>query len=180
MQSALATLLLISLSAQLVSADPEYKAIAVLQSPDGGNVTGVIHLTETDGDVSVTGSISGLRPSGDHGFHVHTFGDCSSPDFTSAGPHFNPQERDHGAPTDEERHVGDLGNIIADENGGASITRTDRLIRLKPSSSRSVIGRAIIVHAKPDDLGKVGDEESKKTGNAGKRLACGVIGIAKL
>ena len=95
----------------------------------------------------------------------------SDPDAASAGGHFNPDNKKHGAPTDEERHVGDLGNLEADENGVAHYERTDTVIAF--FGPHSVIGRAIIVHAGEDDF------TSQPTGNAGTRLACGVIGIAE-
>ncbi|KAJ8106567.1 hypothetical protein OPT61_g9447 [Boeremia exigua] len=95
---------------------------------------------------------------------------------TSAGPHFNPHNKTHGAPGDEERHVGDLGNFKTDAQGNAKGSVQDKLIKL--IGSESVIGRTVVVHAGTDDLGKGGHEESKKTGNAGGRPACGVIGIS--
>lgn len=125
--------------------------------------------------VTVTGSISGLKP-GQHGFHVHAFGD-NSDGCTSAGPHYNPDNVDHAGPTDEKRHVGDLGNVTVDENGCCNVNITDSVISL--TGERSIIGRTLVVHADVDDLGKGGHELSKTTGNAGGRLACGVIGIAK-
>ena len=91
----------------------------------------------------------------------------------SAGPHYNPFNKTHGAPEDEERHVGDMGNIVAGEDGVAEGTLEDRLIML--SGEYTVIGRSIMVHADEDDLGKGGHELSKTTGNAGARLACGEI-----
>ncbi len=93
----------------------------------------------------------------------------------SAGPHFNPYGKTHGAPEDEERHVGDLGNLTAGEDGVAKFDFTDRLIKL--NGPISIIGRTMVIHADQDDLGKGGHELSKTTGNAGARLACGVIGI---
>ncbi|MCI10252.1 superoxide dismutase, partial [Trifolium medium] len=88
-----------------------------------------------------------------------------------AGPHFNPNGKDHGAPEDETRHAGDLGNINVGDDGTVSFTITDSQIPL--TGPNSIIGRAVVVHADPDDLGKGGHELSKTTGNAGGRIACG-------
>lgn len=95
--------------------------------------------------------------------------------FRSTGGHFNPDQFPHGGPLDHYRHVGDLGNVFADPNGIVSTQFTDSVISLY--GDRSIIGRAIVVHAAEDDLGKAGDSGSVTTGNAGARLACGVIGI---
>ena len=94
----------------------------------------------------------------------------------TAGPHFNPAGVVHGGPDTEVRHVGDMGNITAGDDGVAHYDYEDRLIQL--SGAESVIGRSVVCHAKVDDLGMGGDEESTKTGNAGARVACGVIGIS--
>ncbi|KAK2160390.1 hypothetical protein LSH36_134g02011 [Paralvinella palmiformis] len=126
--------------------------------------------------VTLTGEITGLEP-GKHGFHVHEFGDNTN-GCTSAGGHFNPYGKEHGAPDDENRHAGDLGNVIAGDDGKAVINITDSLVKL--TGPNSVIGRTLVVHVGVDDLGRGGDEESKKTGNAGGRHACGVIGITKV
>ncbi|XP_067675122.1 superoxide dismutase [Cu-Zn]-like [Haliotis asinina] len=151
------------------------KAVCVLKGT--GTVEGTIHLSQADpdGPVTVTGTISGLTE-GLHGFHVHEFGDATN-GCTSAGPHFNPFKKTHGAPEDENRHAGDLGNIVANADGVADIKIDDQIITL--TGVRSIIGRTIVVHAGEDDLGKGGNEESLKTGNAGGRSACGVIGITK-
>ena len=130
-----------------------------------------------DGPVSVTAEISGLAP-GLHGFHVHQFGD-NTDGCTSAGPHYNPDGVDHGAPEDPKgsRHAGDLGNVEANADGVAKFDVKDSLISL--NGERSILGRTMVIHADIDDLGKGGHELSKKTGNAGGRLACGVIGFSK-
>jgi len=141
-------------------------------------VNGVVRFTqEGDGPVSVTGEISGLA-AGQHGFHVHQFGD-NTDGCTSAGPHYNPDGATHGAPTDAkgERHAGDLGNVVAGEDGVAKFDLKDSLISLK--GDRCIVGRTMVIHADVDDLGKGGHELSKTTGNAGGRLACGVIGLSK-
>ncbi|OAY84509.1 Superoxide dismutase (Cu-Zn) [Ananas comosus] len=144
------------------------KAVAVLGSSEG--VKGTIYFTqEGDGPTTVTGSISGLKP-GLHGFHVHALGDTTN-GCMSTGPHFNPAGNEHGAPEDETRHAGDLGNVTVGEDGTVNVNIVDSQIPL--SGSNSIIGRAVVVHADPDDLGKGGHELSKTTGNAGGRVACG-------
>uniref|UniRef100_A0A804QG32 Superoxide dismutase [Cu-Zn] n=1 Tax=Zea mays TaxID=4577 RepID=A0A804QG32_MAIZE len=125
------------------------------------------------GPTTVTGSISGLKP-GLHGFHVHALGDTTN-GCMSTGPHFNPVGKEHGAPEDEDRHAGDLGNVTAGEDGVVNVNITDSQIPL--AGPHSIIGRAVVVHADPDDLGKGGHELSKSTGNAGGRVACGIIGL---
>lgn len=146
------------------------KAICVLSPTEGNDVSGTVTFTQTDMSVKIVADLEGLTE-GKHGFHVHQYGDCSSLDAKSAGGHFNPENKQHGAPSDEERHVGDLGNITADANGKAHYEATDTVIKL--NGPHSIIGRGIIVHAGEDDL------TSQPTGNAGARVACGVIGIAK-
>ena len=94
----------------------------------------------------------------------------------TAGPHFNPFNKTHGGPLSDERHVGDLGNLEADENGNAHFELIDTMVMLH--GEHSVIGRSVVTHANVDDLGMGDNEESKKTGNAGIRLACGVIGLS--
>ncbi|XP_042516198.1 superoxide dismutase [Cu-Zn]-like isoform X2 [Macadamia integrifolia] len=148
------------------------KAVVVLNSSAG--VSGTLYFTqEGDGPTAVTGSVSGLKP-GLHGFHVHALGDTTN-GCMSTGPHFNPANKEHGAPTDENRHAGDLGNIVVGEEGTVSVNISD--VQIPLSGPNSIIGRAVVVHADPDDLGKGGHELSKSTGNAGGRIACGIIGL---
>jgi len=146
------------------------KAVCVLHHTQGHKAHGTIWFTRRGGEVEITGEITGLTP-GVHAFHVHEFGDCSAADAASAGGHFNPEGKKHGDIHARERHVGDLGNIKADGSGKATIDIRDREIKL--SGPHSIIGRGLIVHAAPDDL------KSQPSGNAGGRVACGVIGIAK-
>ena len=124
---------------------------------------------ETDGRVDVQATITGLEP-GDHGFHVHEFGDCSAPDGSSAGGHFDALHADHhGRPTatTAHKHTGDLGNVVADENGKAMFSADVEWFTLREGET-SVANRTVIVHAKPDDFGQ-------PVGNVGGRVACGVI-----
>jgi Cu-Zn family superoxide dismutase len=153
-----------------------FKAVCVVKGDE--NVKGVLHFTQ-DGEgqaTTITGEISGLSQ-GLHGFHVHEFGDNTN-GCISAGPHYNPFKKTHGGPTDEIRHVGDLGNVEAGANGVAQINMSDKLIHL--TGPYSIIGRTMVVHALTDDLGKGGNDESLKTGNAGARVGCGVVGIASV
>jgi len=146
-------------------------AVAVLEPTEGNSVHGVIRFAPAaNGGVRITALISGLTP-GRHGFHVHEFGDTTSRDGTAAGGHFNPGQKSHGAPDAAMRHVGDLGNITADADGNATVNFVDPTISL--TGPNSILGRSVVVHADPDDL------QTQPTGNAGARVAVGVIGIAK-
>jgi len=140
-------------------------------------INGLVRFTQPDpkGPTTITADLSGLTP-GKHGFHVHEFGDTTN-GCVSAGAHFNPAGKPHGGPDDKERHVGDLGNIEAGANGKAAYKRTDANITL--TGANSVIGRTMVIHEKEDDLGRGNNDDSKKTGNAGARVACCVIGVAK-
>jgi len=154
----------------LANAQEPTKAIAVLHPTAGNNVTGLVTFTKSGDEVKVVADVTGLTP-GKHGFHVHEFGDCSSSDGNSAGGHFNPMHKQHGAPDASDRHAGDLGNIEADASGKAHLEWSDKVMKL--SGADSIVGHAVIVHEKADDL------KTQPTGNAGGRLACGVIGVAK-
>ena len=149
------------------SAADETKAIAVLTPTAGSKVTGTVTFTKSGDGVQVVANVAGLKP-GKHGFHIHEFGDCSAPDATSAGGHFNPTNDPHAGHDADERHMGDLGNIEADASGKAQLKLTDKKIKLD-----AIIGKAVIVHEKADDL------KTQPTGDAGGRLVCGVIGLAK-
>jgi len=147
------------------------QAIAVIHPTEGNHVQGIVRFTQVKDGVHVVADLSGLTP-GKHGFHIHAYGDCSDPRGKSAGGHFNPEGTPHGAPTDVSsmRHVGDLGNIAADENGNAHLDWIDPLLSL--SGSHNIIGRSVVVHGGADDL------KSQPSGAAGPRVAFGVIGFA--
>jgi superoxide dismutase, Cu-Zn family len=153
-----------------MASDSLTKAIAVLYPTEGNQANGTVTFIKTTDGIKVDAKIEGLTP-GKHGFHIHEFGDCSSPDGASAGGHFNPGHMEHGAPTDMNKHEGDIGNITADSSGIASLEWTDKSLSF--DGVNSIIGHSVIIHAKEDDL------KTQPTGNAGARVACGVIGIAK-
>lgn len=152
-------------------------AICVLHYNENG-VSGIIKFTQKKKTtrVKVEYYIEGLKD-GEHGFHVHEYGDLTD-GCMSACAHFNPFNKNHGGRHSEERHVGDLGNIES-KNKISKGYFYDDVISLDVKKPNSIVGRAIVVHAGEDDLGKGGNEESLKTGNAGKRLGCGIIGLCK-
>jgi Cu-Zn family superoxide dismutase len=142
-------------------------AVATLAAASGSSVSGTIAFSEVEGGVEVTANVEGLTP-GDHGWHVHEKGDCSAPDATSAGGHFNPNGHQHGAPDAADHHEGDFGNLTAGADGKATKTFVMKGITLGDDPT-SVVGKGFIVHEKMDDL------TTQPTGNAGGRIACGVI-----
>jgi len=153
------------------------KAVVDLVSGGDSGVTGKLYLVGGYGHVHVSGQIYGLKP-GLHGFHVHMDGNLDN-DCKAAGGHFNPDKNDHSSPLSPARHAGDLGNIFTLHYSPVTYVRiVDKIITLGDGGERDVAGRAIVVHAGEDDLGRgVGDKAdgSKKTGNAGARVACGLI-----
>ena len=136
----------------------------------GNTVTGTVTFTRTDAGIKIVADLKGLSK-GKHGFHIHEFGDCSAADGTSAGGHFNPMSMSHAGPMDNMRHEGDMGNIEADDSGNAHLEYVDKMISF--DGIHSIIGKSIIVHKGEDDF------KTQPTGNAGPRVACGVIGLAK-
>jgi len=139
---------------------------------------GIVTFTQSsaNGPVQINGNLmfeSRRDPVTRLGMHVHVYGNLTL-GCDSTGPHFNPTGQHHGSQTEHERHVGDLGNIVV-TNNHAKIDVSDGVIQL--TGPHSIIGRALVIHQGEDDLGKGGNEESLKTGNAGKRFACGVIGL---
>jgi superoxide dismutase, Cu-Zn family len=144
---------------------PVTEAVAKIKPLNGSQVSGVVFFTKVPGGVQVIADVEGLSP-GKHGFHVHEFGDCSG-NGSKTGAHFNPTHQRHGGPNSVERHVGDLGNIDADENGYAYYERIDKIITLE--GENSIIGRSIVIHADRDDF------VTQPSGASGVKIACGVI-----
>ncbi|MEO8152524.1 MAG: superoxide dismutase family protein [Rhizobacter sp.] len=143
------------------------RAVARLQPTSGSQTTGTVWLTQEGDHVVVRVSVSGLMPNREHGFHVHEKGDCSAPDGSSAGGHFNPAGKPHGAPG-AEHHAGDMPSLKADGSGNANTTFEIRGVLLGTGAT-DLMGKGLIVHADPDDYA------TQPTGNSGKRIACGVI-----
>ncbi|MGH9382568.1 MAG: superoxide dismutase family protein [Thermoanaerobaculia bacterium] len=141
-------------------------AAATLTGADGTRY-GTVTFTQTGGRTAVVAHVTGA-PSGLHGFHVHETGECTPPDFESAGDHFNPIGAIHGSPTDPDHHAGDLGNIQIGGDGSGHLEQDTDLLTVEPGPN-SVVGRAIVLHADEDDF------VSQPTGAAGGRLACGVV-----
>jgi Cu-Zn family superoxide dismutase len=143
-------------------------AAAEIRPTSGNQARGSVRLSGGNGTVQIAGTITGLEP-GAHGLHIHEFGDCRAADASSAGDHFNPHDDPHGSPRDLENahHVGDLGNVTANQQGEAEIDIEDNEMQLR--GPESVIGKAVVVHAEQDDF------ESQPSGNSGARIGCGKI-----
>jgi Cu-Zn family superoxide dismutase len=139
-------------------------------------VKGIVYFKEEDKLIRIDVQLKGLKPNSKHGFHIHEAGDLTDK-CTSMCAHFNPHGKTHGCPGMRNRHVGDLGNLHTDNKGNCHYTFYDNMIKLRGKCN--IIGRGLIIHADEDDCGQGGDAESLKTGNAGKRIACAVIGYAK-
>lgn len=144
-------------------------AMANIGSTEGHKAKGSVKFTAENGGVRVVADLTGLAP-GEHGFHIHQNGDCSAPDGSSAGGHYNPTGEPHGGPNSEHHHVGDLGNITADASGNAKMDQVFSFLSL--SGTNSIVGHAVIVHQGKDDL------TSQPSGAAGPRVGCGVITAA--
>jgi len=146
---------------------------------DGKQVKGTVRFVEDlkNDCVLITVQIVGLKKNALHGFHVHESGDLTSK-CDSMCAHFNPYGKTHGCPGMKQRHVGDLGNLKTDAKGNVSYTFADNFIKLRGNKA-NILGRGLIIHADPDDCGQGGNSASLINGNAGKRIACAIIGYAK-
>ncbi len=145
------------------------KAVVNIMAKSNSNVTGTVTFTETDGLVSMTANISGLTP-GNHAIHIHAIGDCSADDGSSAGGHWNPTNVNHGKWGTAPFHIGDIGNIVADSTGSATISReTDLWCINCDDVTKNIIGKSIVIHEGIDDF------TSQPAGAAGIRIGCGEI-----
>ena len=148
------------------AADVGARAVAEMAPTEGNSVSGTVVFMQGDDGLQVSVDLTGLEAGSTHGFHVHETGDCSAPDGTSAGGHYNPEGHDHALPDSAPRHAGDMGNVTADDEGKVQTTLEFSNITL--GGPNPIEGRGVILHASPDDGGQ-------PTGNAGARIACGVI-----
>ena len=153
-----------------MGATPEVVARAVLRDPDGREV-GSVSFTAQETGVLVQAEVRGVRPPGPHGLHIHEVGECSAPDFTSAGGHFDPAGMPHGCPPDVQRHAGDLGNIGVGADGSGSLELISDLFTVEGGDELGIVGRAVILHEDEDDC------TTQPTCAAGARQACGVIAL---
>lgn len=163
---ALAAATLLTGCAAYSSAGPS--ATAKLEPTRGNATAGTVRFVQAGDVVKVSGTITGLKPGAEHGFHVHEKGDCSSGDGMSTGGHFNPGGKSHGHHGHGDHHAGDLPSLKADASGNASFSFESRTIRVG-SGDNNIVGKGLIVHRDPDDY------KTQPTGNAGPRLACAVI-----
>lgn len=150
---------------------PRTTATASLFSAAGSEARGDLTLTFEGRAVRIQGELSGLAPGQEHGFHVHENGECTPPDFTSAGGHLNPTKDPHGGPKSAARHLGDMPNARADGNGRATIDVVVQGATLEDPDGgpNQILGKALVVHAMPDDY------KTQPSGGSGDRIACGVI-----
>lgn len=146
----------------------EALAVATIEPKNDSGVTGTASFTVVGDQVVLTLSIENATP-GEHAFHLHAVGDCSAPDGTSAGGHWNPTEHDHGQWGGEAFHLGDVGNLVVGDDGTATLTVGTNLWSVGTGDDNDVVGRAVIVHEGSDDF------TTQPTGAAGARIGCGVI-----
>jgi superoxide dismutase, Cu-Zn family len=143
-----------------------------LAATQGNSVTGSISVAPMGDGVHLTGSIQGLKANGEFGFHIHEKGDCSAPDASSAGAHFNPTNAEHGNPQGDAHHGGDLQNAKSDASGTAQVNAHVSGLTLGDGGAADVVGKAVVVHEKADDY------KTQPSGDSGARVSCGVITAA--
>lgn len=160
-------------AAAVHNASTAKQAVANLASASGSLVSGRLTLAPMGDGVHLSGEVGGLQPGSSHGFHIHEKGDCSAVDASSAGGHFNPAAQPHGRAGHGAHHAGDSDNLVADANGVARVDAHVSGVSLGGGAANDIAGRAIVVHATADDY------SSQPAGNAGARVACGVIRVTQ-
>lgn len=144
------------------------RAVATIEARGGSKVAGEANFAAKGRNVTMTIKVTGLTP-GTHAIHLHEVGDCSDPEAKSAGAHWNPTKAQHGRWGEGSFHHGDIGNLVANDAGEATLTFTTNLWTIGGDPASDVVGRSVIVHDKADDF------QTQPTGNAGGRIGCGVI-----
>lgn len=157
-----------------IEVDPEQdvtKAIAVLHPLDNSGVSGIVYFEQTGLGLNIVADIDGLEQ-GNHGFHIHQYGDLRTEDGSALGGHYDPENKPHGGPTTDDQHAGDLGNIYA---VGDTLAHFEGIqIGVSLTSVNPILGRSVVIHSAEDDM------ETQPSGNSGKRIAAGIIGIANI
>lgn len=147
------------------------QATVQLAPTRGNTANGGLKISAAGAGVHISGMVQGLKPDSEFGFHFHEKGDCSAPDATSAGAHFNPTSQQHGNPQAQPHHAGDMLNVKSDAQGVAEVSIDNPDVSLGSGQPNDVIGKALVMHAKPDDY------QTQPSGNSGDRIACGVIAV---
>jgi Cu-Zn family superoxide dismutase len=147
------------------------QAVVQLAATQGNTANGGLKISAAGTGVRISGMVQGLKPDSEFGFHFHEKGDCSAPDATSAGAHFNPTNQQHGSPQGQPHHAGDMLNVKSDAQGVAEVSIDNADVSLHTGQPNDVLGKALVMHAKPDDY------KTQPSGNSGDRIACGVIAV---
>lgn len=158
-------------TAPTATAETTSTAGVQLSPTQGNTANGGLKITAAGTGVQISGMVQGLKPAGEFGFHFHENGDCSAPDATSAGEHFNPTSQDHGNPQTPPHHAGDMLNVKSDAQGVAEVSLDNPEVSLQSGQTNDILGKALVMHAKPDDY------KTQPSGNSGDRIACGVVAV---
>lgn len=153
------------------SAEATASAAVQLSPTQGNTANGALKITAAGTGVKISGMLQGLPPDSELGFHFHEKGDCSAPDATSAGAHFNPTNQEHGHPQSEPHHAGDMLNVKSDAQGVAEVSIDNPDVSLQTGQPNDIVGKALVLHAEPDDY------KTQPSGNSGDRIACGVVAL---
>jgi superoxide dismutase, Cu-Zn family len=158
-------------SGSTASGETASEAGVQLSPTQGNTANGGLKISAAGNGVRISGMVQGLKPDSEFGFHFHEKGDCSAPDATSAGAHFNPTNQQHGSPQGQPHHSGDMLNVRSDAQGVAEVSVDNADVSLQTGQPNDVLGKALVMHAKPDDY------KTQPSGNSGDRIACGVVAV---
>ena len=160
-----------SIAAATATAETAPGAAVQLAATQGNTANGGLKITASGSGVKLSGMVQGLKPDSDFGFHFHEKGDCSAPDATSAGAHFNPTNAAHGNPQNPPHHAGDMLNVRSDAQGVAEVSLDNADVSLQTGQPNDILDKALVMHAKPDDY------TTQPSGDSGDRIACGVVAV---